>query len=219
MQIKLSQTEDGSSTLFVPALNEHYHSIHGAIQESKHVFINSGFNNIAQEEIKILEIGFGTGLNTILTFLEAKKQQKIIQYDTLELFPIPIHIVNQLNYSEILQIDSNLLSKIHDANWNKKIAFSKDFMLNKLNMDLLKFKTSQKYDLIYFDAFAPDKQPELWHTNVFLKLFDMMNNNAVLVSYCAKGSFKRQLKSIGFNVESLPGPPGKREMVRAIKTT
>lgn len=206
--------------MFLENLNETYHSTHGAIQESKHVFIKNGLHALnCKNEIKILEVGMGTGLNLLLTALEASKNNLNISYTALEPNPIPKEIVTQLNYTTLLNDpDTKIIFDIIHQN-----LFDVNYSLN-MHVNLLKhqntiqsFSGIQKFDLIYFDAFAPQKQPEMWTSDIFIKLRELMSENSILVTYCAKGEVKRTLKSAGFEIESLPGPPGKREMTRATK--
>lgn len=219
--MELKKTADGSHTLFVPELNETYHSIHGAIQESQHVFIKNGlhyFNN--KETISILEIGFGTGLNTLLTLLATESSSQMVNYVSLEKFPLPNELVQQLNYPTQLKIKATqtaLFNHLHSCKWNTNTPISENFNLLKIEDDLADFQTTTTFDLIYFDAFAPEKQAELWTAEIFLKIYDFLKPKGILVTYCAKGEVKRTIKSVGFQLETLPGPPGKREMIRAIK--
>ena len=219
--IKILPTEDGSHTLQNEALNETYHSTHGAIQESKHIFIEAGLKEIAKSknEISILEFGFGTGLNAYLTLLENNFLKKKITYTTLEAFPVQMEIAAQLNYPQLLlnKATDALFDLLHSCNWNKRIAINSDFSFLKINKKMEDFILTEKYDLIYFDAFSPQTQPELWTKEIFKKLCDTMNDEGILVTYSAKGEVKRNLKAAGFKVVGLPGPIGKREITRAIK--
>lgn len=214
-------TEDGSHTLFVPELNEHYHSTHGAIQESMHVFIDAGLRECKKSEINLLEIGFGTGLNAFLTLLEAEKTSKKIDYTTLELFPLPFSEVEKLNYAQLTApLQKEMFEKIHSAEWEQWQQITLNFLLLKLKLDFSNPQNchpSRKFDVIYFDAFAPEKQPEMWTDPIFNALYSVSNPDAILTTYCAKGSVRRMLQTAGFTVERLPGPPGKREMLRARK--
>jgi len=217
---ELKITEDGSHTLFVPGLNETYHSSHGAIQESLHVFIGAGLRYLNNKEISVLEIGFGTGLNAFLTLLEANRTETIINYTSLEAFPLEMGLVRQLNYTSELKLKDSvgeLFNKLHEVEWEGGQFITNEFELKKLKIKLDNFNTSEKYDVIYFDAFAPQIQPEMWTVSVFEKMYQCLNNKGILVTYCAKGVVKRGLKEVGFKIESIPGPPGKREMTRAHK--
>ncbi len=227
MHHKLIVTEDGSHSLFVEELNEHYHSVHGAIKESKHVFIEAGLKHMSalKPHINILEVGFGTGLNTFLTILESQKLSNTIDYVTLEAYPLSSDVITALNYSSLLVEQANatmalqlLFNMMHLAEWNTKVGLTSKFKLHKIHNTLQQAELTEQFDLVYYDAFGPTAQPEMWEHAIFAKLWEVMSENAVLVTYCAKGSVKRILKSIGFQVEALPGPPGKREMIRATKT-
>lgn len=222
MQVEVRQTNDGSTTLYVPALNEHYHSVHGALQESLHVFIQAGLAYFLprQEELRVLEIGFGTGLNALLTLQQAQLHRLPVHFDSLEKYPLSAEVVRELQFEKFI-LNPELLDfhpRLHEAPWNQPAKISPYFTLQKLKADLQLHPFPQNhYHLIYFDAFAPEKQPELWTEEIFSRLSDAMRPGGVLVSYCAKGSFKRNLKAAGFKIEALPGPPGKREMTRAHK--
>ena len=216
---KIITTADGSTSIHIPEWDEQYHSIHGAIQEAYHVFIHSGLEHLNQKEISILEIGFGTGLNCFITFLEAQKHNLTINYTGVEAFPITNSEKKQLNFVTELKANQfqNIFDLIHDSIWEKPIKLSYNYRLTK---HLLKFQNitdRNKYNLIYFDAFGPRVQPELWSKKIFQIMYDSLQNKGVLVTYSAKGSVRRAMESIGFKVERLPGPPGKREMLRAIK--
>ena len=218
--IKIITTEDGSHSLLLEELDETYHSIHGAIQESNHVFIEAGLNywldkNPDSTSLSILEFGFGTGLNALLTSLRIKSKIKVA-YDSLEKYPIAKEISNSLNYGVVLN-NSELFNTIHSVNWGKSQMITPDFWLKKIKVDFREFTSNTKYDIIYFDAFSPGKQPELWTKEIFQKCYQLLSQGGLLVTYSAKGQLKRDLKSVGFMVESLPGPPGKFEITRAIK--
>lgn len=213
-------TKDGSHTLFVQELNEHYHSIFGAIQESKHVFIKEGLYYLNRKSIAIFEIGFGTGLNAMLTLLETVHNNFRIDYYSIEKYPLDLKTVFQLNYPEKLKLnkqEKNLFYALHNAEWDKKTEFNKNFRLTKIKNDITDFAIHFLYDLVYFDAFAPGKQPEMWSREVFQKIYNNLNRNGILTTYCSKGGVKRTLMSIGYQVESIPGPRGKREIIRARK--
>lgn len=215
-EIKL--TKDGSHTIYIPELNEHYHSTHGAIQEAIHVYINAGLCFSVKDPIHILEIGFGTGLNAYLTLAEAEKNNRAIVYHSIERYPVEKEQLEILNYPDLIDFENkNLFSKLHKAEWNEVVDISGNFKLKKINSDLKKINFSHKYDLIYFDAFAPDIQPELWTHEIFKKLYSCLNPNATLVTYCSKGIVKRALRASGFEVKRLAGPPGKHHILRATK--
>jgi tRNA U34 5-methylaminomethyl-2-thiouridine-forming methyltransferase MnmC len=217
-------TEDGSSSLINLDLNETYHSIHGAIQESQHVFIESGLrhwlSHSQKKEISILEIGFGTGLNALLTSLEAKNDDLKIYYEGIEAFPLLMETIAQLNYPELLKSEESkiIFNQLHEGGWNETQLVAPNFQLHKRAIKIQEGELlKEKYDLIYFDAFAPSKQPEMWELIILKKITDAMKPQAVFVTYCAKGQLKRDLISLGLSVEKIPGPPGKREMIRASK--
>lgn len=217
--IKLEKTADGSYTLFVPEMDEHYHSVKGALTESEHIFINMGLKHRTIAEPHILEIGFGTGLNAFLTLLEAERNQRKIHYTTLEKYPLNAEVLQQLNYPEIIAPEAaELYYKMHHVVWNVPVAITPYFTLQKIETDYTTFSFQQKYDIIYFDAFAPEKQPEMWSQQLFDNLYQTLNPGGVLTTYCAKGVVRRMLQSAGFTVERLPGPPGgKREILRGNK--
>lgn len=221
MKREIVKTGDGSHSLFIEALDEHYHSIHGAIQESKHVFIEAGLKYFpANTNLTILEIGFGTGLNALTTLLANRNLQNKINYIGVEAYPITLEEAAGLNYIEELEAADHQVEfdKMHSSAWESNTVINSNFMLKKMQV---KFEDLQlepeSIDLIYFDAFAPSAQPELWEANIFENLYRALKNGGILVTYCAKGSVKRTLKSVGFTLEALPGPKGKREMTRAVK--
>jgi len=221
MSQQLILTDDGSYTLFVPALNEHYHSTHGALQESLHVFIEAGFKyvvkNISQQPLRILEIGFGTGLNALLTFLEAEKEKINIFYEAIEKYPLSLETLQQLNYPTLLNAEI-LFKTIHTAEWEKEISLKNiNGILCKKQIDLLDYQPTQLFDLIYFDAFAPTIQPDLWSEEIFRKLYNKLTFGGALVTYSSKGIVKEALRAVGFRLERLSGAAGKRHMLRAVK--
>ena len=215
MQTIIHTTADGSHTLFVPEIEETFHSIHGAIQESTFIFIEQGLKKSRKKSIQVLEIGFGTGLNALLTALEAAKMQKRIHYTTLELNPVSKQYTRLLNYAELLENSSDLFERIHEAVWETDININPFFTLHKVRTDFTTYVLAGMYDVVYFDAFSPEKQPEMWSDACFQKVFDHCNPEAVLTTYCAKGTVRRTLQQVGFRVERLPGPTGKREILRA----
>jgi tRNA U34 5-methylaminomethyl-2-thiouridine-forming methyltransferase MnmC len=219
--IEIIATGDDSHTLYLPHLDETYHSRHGAIRESQYVFIEKGLRQVFNETekpVQLLELGFGTGLNAFLTMIEAVEHQRKVDYTTLEPFPLPSEIVESLNYGNFLPADSaRLFQKIHQAPWENPIDLDPAFILLKLKTIIQNFQPEQLYDLVYFDAFAPAKQPELWDFPVLEHVYGLLNSGGYLVTYCAQGKFQRNLRELGMKVEKLPGPPGKREMIRARK--
>jgi tRNA U34 5-methylaminomethyl-2-thiouridine-forming methyltransferase MnmC len=212
-------SEDGSSTLLSNNYGVTYHSRHGALQESEHVFIKSGLDFIKEDknEIHIFEMGFGTGLNAYLSLLYALRNNLNIQYTSFELHPLPRDLVKQLNYTELLPEHANLFQLIHDIDWNKMQKLHPNFSINKVERNILDFSYEETFDVIFYDAFAPETQGKLWEAPIMEKMYQSLKNDGVLVTYCAKGVFKRTLKAIGFEVQSIPGPPGKREMTRAVR--
>jgi tRNA U34 5-methylaminomethyl-2-thiouridine-forming methyltransferase MnmC len=219
---KLIETADGSHSLYLEQFNEHYHSQHGAIQESLHIYINAGLKYLLEKEyseIHILEVGFGTGLNALLTLIEADKRNTKIHYHTLEPHPLSYTLTNSLNYLTQLHAKHFALQfeRMHQTLSGEEVVLLPNFLFQKNNQKLEEINLIKKYDLVYFDAFAPSVQPELWTIAVFEKLFAALNKDACLVTYCAKGEVKRKLKQVGFTIKSLPGPIGKREIINALK--
>ncbi len=222
MQREIILTRDGSASISIPAMNVTYHSHHGAMQESLHIFIEAGLRHYncptPKEKVAILEVGFGTGLNALLTQIEATETNQTIYYTAIELFPLIQKEWEQLNYTKLLQESSQkIFEQLHIAPWEKEVAISNFFYLHKAQADLLHFFPSRLFDIIYFDAFAPAAQPELWTTAVFSQLAKFMSAQGILVTYCSKGVVRRSMQAAGFSIEKIPGPPGKREMVRATK--
>jgi len=216
-------TSDGSTTIHLPDLNEQYHSKHGAISEAKHVFIANGFDYMLNlrkyDELQILEIGFGTGLNTFITFLEAEKRSQKIHYTGIEAYPVPIEEISLMNYASELDAASqkNSFDTMHTSSWETPSRISSNFVLTKKQLFFADIEDRNTYDLIYFDAFGARVQPELWTITIFQKMYNALQDKGVLVTYSAKGSVRRAMQEVGFVVERLPGPPGKREMLRATK--
>ena len=217
-KLLIIKTADGSQTIKRIDIDEHYHSVNGALQESLHVFIDNGFRHISGNKISIFEVGFGTGLNAMLTFIEAEKSNKIVDYTAIELYPVNEEIFTQLRYAEMLNINSNkYFLPLHTCEWNKSVKLSDNFIFTKLNIDLIKYNDNKLFDLIYFDAFSSEKQCELWTKSVFEKMFAILNTGGVLVTYSAKGEVKRNLRDSGFTVKRLSGINGKRHILRATK--
>ena len=219
-EVSVIVTEDGSSSLIQNGMNETYHSIHGALQESQHVFINSGLKPILEankKEVSILEIGLGTGLNALLTFIATQPADVKVYYEAIEAYPLSTETVSLLNYPVILNAASPFAA-IHTCAWNVANEISPHFHLHKRAIKIEEaLLAPEKFDLVYFDAFAPNKQPEMWEHGVLSKVVNAMKKQGVFVTYSAKGQLKRYLISLGLSVEKLPGPPGKREMIRAVK--
>jgi len=221
MERQIQITSDGSQTMAVPELQITYHSIHGAIQESIHVFIEAGLKPLLKqyETIYIFEMGFGTGLNALLSLQQALQSNQKIFYYTVELFPLKPGEYNQLNYAQQLRDDSLqfYFLEMHKCEWEKNVPIHSLFTLHKSNESLFNLSTDKLFNLIYFDAFAPKAQPELWTKEVFEKMFRILENKGVLVTYCSKGDVRRAMQAVGFTVHKLKGPPGKREMLRGRK--
>ncbi len=214
----LQLTEDGSHTFFLPEMDEHYHSTHGAIQESNHVFLNAGLFASPLDRWQIFEVGFGTGLNALLTALAATKQQRVCDYMAVELFPLSLEDALCLNYPELLG-DTSLFQKLHEAPWNERVKINDYFYLHKIHADFTEMKLSEnQFSVIYFDAFAPNKQENMWQVGLFDILFRSLKNEGILVTYSAKGAVRRMMQQVGFHVERLLGPPGKQEMLRGRKS-
>ncbi|PID69738.1 MAG: SAM-dependent methyltransferase [Flavobacteriales bacterium] len=221
MKRNIIKTADGSHTIFLPDYNEYYHSKHGAINEACHVFIKNGLHQFtAKDPVNILEMGFGTGLNAFISFLETVKHGYNINYTAIEAFPVKPDEIVKLNYVSSLKSEkySDIFSKLHDVPWQTKHQISDKFSLTKTESKLENVSLELSYNLIYFDAFGPRVQPELWTLPIFEKLYNCLENKGILVTYSAKGSVKRNLQEAGFNVEKLTGPPNKRHMLRATKT-
>lgn len=218
MERLIEETLDGSHTLFIPELNEHYHSVNGARQESEHVFIDAGLASTQKNKIRILEVGFGTGLNAFLTLKYANETGKVIEYYSIEKYPLDLEVVEKLNYGELIWPDQqHFFQLMHKADWNKSIKMTNSFELNKIGADINTYLFPTDIDLIYYDAFAPDKQPEMWLPDIFEKLHQHSAPGATIVTYCAKGEVRRNMQAAGFLMERLPGPPGKRHMLRGRK--
>lgn len=213
--LEVIMTADGSHTLRNIHLDETYHSVHGAIQESMHVFIKSGLHYYHQtrkpQEISVLEIGFGTGLNALLAMQYSRVNNIRIHYTTLEPFPLPREVWSTLNYSD----DQGDFTRIHTAQWGEPLGLCPEFTLEKQAVSLQESRLANSADVIFFDAFAPSVQPELWGIECLKKVTDLLVPPGLLVTYSAKGQLKRDLKALGLRVETLPGPPGKLQMVRA----
>jgi tRNA U34 5-methylaminomethyl-2-thiouridine-forming methyltransferase MnmC len=215
---KIVTTSDGSHTIYVQELNEHYHSIHGAVQESTHIFIKNGFETCKADPLNIFEVGFGTGLNALLTASKCSAGDRVVNYTSIEKYPLRKEIVSSLNHSLFAgENGTELFNLIHNSSWNEFVAISNYFNLKKIESDFKVESPSGNYDLIYFDAFGPEKQPEMWTKEVFALITAMTNNEGVFVTYSAKGEVRRRLTASGFTVSLLPGPPGKRQMIRAVK--
>lgn len=217
MKREIILTNDGSSSLFVPELNETYHSIHGAIAEAKHVFLKKGLEEKKHLKIvRILEVGFGTGLNCLLTYLKSKNENLNIEYTGIEKYPITPEELKAVNYG----IELNAVKEFDEINkseWENIAVISDNFKLKKLKFDLESDDLTGPFDLVYFDAFAPNKQATMWTSEIFTKIYNQLEKDGLLVTYCCQGQVKRTLKEVGFEVQKTDGPPGKREMLTARK--
>ena len=203
-------TADGSKTIYSERFGEHYHSTHGAANESNHVFIEAGYLATLVHPVSVLETGFGTGLNAWLSLQQASRLRRRTFYETIERYPINSTTVSELT-------DDTVFRSLHNATWEEPVEITPWFVLLKRNSDMLFAEFSRKFDLVYFDAFSPAVQPEMWTHDIFARLYEAMNPNAILTTYCAKGIVRRTLQNVGFGVERLPGPTGKREILRARK--
>ncbi|TNF46323.1 MAG: SAM-dependent methyltransferase [Bacteroidetes bacterium] len=222
MKRELILTNDGSSTIRINDLNENYHSGHGAIQEAMHVFIQNGLGSISSSSdlpIRVFEMGLGTGLNALLSYQYAKENAIEIIYLGIEAYPVEKELYSKLNYIERIGVEYvDFFHWMHDLKWGVHERFDDHFSLEKIHQDLSKYNPELSiYDLVYYDAFGPRAQSEMWELNKLEKMFSLLKPNGKLITYCAQGQFKRNLKQIGFDVVALPGPPGKREMTVAIK--
>ncbi len=221
---ELMTTRDGSSTISIPEMGATYHSIHGAIQESMHVFIEAGFRYLnervpAGQEIRIFEMGFGTGLNLLLTFIETRNTGRPVFYESIEAYPLSPSLIPSLNYTSALERNdlSDFFTSIHQSTWNTIIQPAEGFTYQKSAGQMEGHTFTRLFDLVYYDAFAPGAQPELWTVDMFKTIAQNLVTGGLLVTYCSKGDVRRALQAAGFQVEKIPGPPGKREMLRAVK--
>lgn len=220
--IEIITTTDGSSSIFNATLNETYHSVHGAVAESMHVFIENGLayfiNTYKPTEVSIFEVGLGTGLNAYLTLLFATKHANITFYYTaIDTLPMEKDMVSAINYPEVLQANRQSFEAMHSTPTGQTINLAPNFIFERLVGDVNTYPIDGQYNIVYFDAFAPQKQPDMWEIPLFTKLYDKLTDKGIMVTYCAQGEFRRKLKSVGFSVERLPGPPNKREMTRVTK--
>jgi tRNA U34 5-methylaminomethyl-2-thiouridine-forming methyltransferase MnmC len=217
MNVQLLQTGDGSHTLYTPQFDEMYHSRHGALTESQHIFISNGLEAIDSTGINVFEVGFGTGLNALLSWLYAENKDIQINYHSIELYPIPQEIISQINYPELIG-SKEKFQKLHHAEWDKTIQLSSHFSLHKINASIIDFQPAlPSMHIVFFDAFSPEKQPEMWTTEIFDKMFKLLASNRILVTYCSKSYVRKNMQQAGFEIKKLQGPHGKRDMVRAKK--
>ncbi len=211
-------TSDSSHTLYIPEMEEHYHSVNGAVQESLHVYIEAGLNQCRKKTINVLEFGFGTGLNAFLTIFEAEKRNLKVNYATIEKYPLPASVTNQLNYAEgFSEKFHTYFKEIHNCEWESFVKITDHFQIKKIRSDFSEFVFDDNYDVVFYDAFAPDKQSDVWSQEIFNKIFQHTNPEGILTTYCAKGNIRRMMQAAGFQTERIPGPPGKREMLWARK--
>jgi len=218
--MKIVTTEDGSHSLYSEQFNEHYHSTYGAVQESMHVFIEAGLNKCSLQEVNILEAGFGTGLNAFLALQNSIEKGRKVYYYSIELYPLKEEVYRELNYAAAVDFDgaAKYFQALHEAEWDTDVQISPDFTLRKVKGSLTEAALPQDFfDVVFYDAFAPDTQPELWTEEIFAKVYSSMKREAILTTYCVKGIVKRAMRAAGLKVEKLQGPPGKREMIRAVK--
>ena len=216
--VELILTEDGSHSLYVKELDEPYHSIHGAVTESEHVFIKAGLKATSGNQIDIFEMGFGTGLNAFLTLLEIRGSGKIVNYYGLDNHPLEAGILGSLNYPSLYPEDKGkIFQDILMAPWNQRININNEFILEKTEGDIRNMDFLDRFNIVYFDAFSPDKQPDLWTVGVFTRIFRSMKSGSILTTYSSKGQIRRNMAEAGFRVEKLPGPLKKHDMTRAWK--
>lgn len=219
MKVIIQTTADGSPTFYREDIDEHYHSVKGALAESQHVYIDSGWSQATQskDHIRVFEVGFGTGLNAALTAQASLESQTTTDYFSVELYPLS-NDTTQLYAESFHDQFKEIYQAVNQAPWQHSTQISPYFTLHKIEDNLLTIEFPQHLDVVYFDAFAPEKQPEMWDESIFRKLYHAMNPGAILTTYCAKGAIRRLLNTIGFTNERLPGPPnGKREILRATK--
>ena len=218
MRHNIVKTNDGSNTIKLSDCNEHYHSIHGAVNEAIHVYLENGLRFLNLKNISVFEMGFGTGLNTFLTYIYSNDNRCKISYHTIDNEPLSYNFVKRLKYPEQLDKinEENIFNKIHSCEWNIEHILSPSFRIKKIHECIHNYSFKSKFDLVFYDAFSPRIQPKLWEEDILKKVSNQLNSKGVIVTYCAKGEVKRSLKNLGFEVNSLPGPIGKREMIRAI---
>lgn len=217
---EIIETADGSKTLFIPDMDEQYHSVNGAITESEYVFLKQGYLHHPSKKTVVFEVGFGTGLNALLTALKAEEQKRPTTFYTIEKYPVTSQEVEHLEYGKIISGKAQkLFFHLHEAPWEETIQINDYFSIHKIKADLTTydFKEIPGIDIVYFDAFGPDKQSSMWQTNIFETIYNASAKNSTFVTYSAKGVIRRSLQSCGYSMERLPGPPGKRQMLRGTK--
>ena len=220
MKREVILTADGSKTIYIPEMDENYHSTNGAFQEAMHVFIQNGIRTrISNDEITVFEMGFGTGLNALLTLVEAVNTDRQINYIGIEAFPVELELIQEINYEKLVDEQfTESFSLMHTFPWEERHIIHPNFTFQKIHAKIQDYQhVNSTVDIVFFDAFGPKVQQEVWTIDVLKKIYDVLKPNGILVTYCAMGRMKRDLKSLGFKVEGLPGPPGKREMTRAVK--
>lgn len=221
MNRQLIVTADGSHTLRINDWHETYHSIYGAVQESRHIYIQAALKPLLEKclQLRIFEMGFGTGLNALLTLQEATESNANIWYETIEAYPLQLEEYSALNYCNMVGQNHQkpVFDWLHGSDWEQPVQMDNGFTLLKKHTTLADYENQTHFDLVYFDAFAPDVQPELWTEDVFKKMYGLMNAGAVLITYCSKSMVRKAMLEVGFSVSKLPGPPGKREIIKAVK--
>ncbi len=219
MKRRIVISSDGSHTIRIDEWDEQYHSKHGAVAESQHVFIDQGLSQFKVPNISILEMGFGTGLNALMSLIYATDHDLYIEYTAIEAHPVSEEIWSELNYPQVLNAQpfENAFQLMHKAEWGTNIQITDRFHLTKIKTDMTHYKETDRYQLIYYDAFGYRVQPDLWTESIFRNMYQSLKDGGILVTYAAKGSVRRAMQTAGFKVERLPGPPGKREMLRAGK--
>ena len=213
----LKTTSDNSHTVYSEKYSAFYHSTFGALQESQHIFIDYGLKNIQKKNIKIFELGFGTGLNAILSLKYAVGNKINISYTSVELHPVELGLIKNLNYPKLIGINEKSFIEMHRTPWGKCIEINDFFSLHKIQQDFIEYEFKDNFDIIFFDAFAPEVQEHLWTKEIFMKIYESLNSNGILMTYSAKGIVKQALRDAGFEVKRLKGPIGKRHIVKATK--
>jgi tRNA U34 5-methylaminomethyl-2-thiouridine-forming methyltransferase MnmC len=220
MKREIIQTADGSNTIYIPDMDENYHSTHGALQEALHVFIKNGLELKKDlSNVKIFEMGFGTGLNALLSFIESDKKNQQISYKGIEAYPVEQELIQAIRYEDLVDEKYHAgFQQMHESSWNETHTLTSNFTFEKIHAKIEEYQVEEEcVDLIFYDAFGPKAQEAMWHPSILKKMYDILKPNGTLVTYCAKGQVKRDLKALGFTIEAVPGPPGKREMTLAHK--
>lgn len=219
MKKEVVVTGDGSKTIHMPELNESYHSTHGALQEAVHVFIKNGLELVEKPVINVFELGFGTGLNAILAYRFARENEVKLNYVGVEAYPVELDMLDELDYTSLLNSDEfTAFKQMHEVEWGQPLTIDENFSFEKIHAKVEEYESKRTdFDIIFFDAFGPRTQGELWKPDVLKRVGGLLKDDGVLTTYCAQGQFRRDLQSVGFEVTKVPGPPGKREMVVAFK--